>query len=101
MNAFTNINVYLTITPFAALLEDILNTDLLNDLAMVTQNVWGRVLNCLRPKTPEFYFTIFCQYGSLQFFVSVALISVQIISMDLSTQEIPVIICEGCVVFAA
>lgn len=63
--------------------------------------MWGRVWNCLKPKTPEFYFTIFCQYDTLQFFVSVALISVQIISMDLGTQEICVIICEGRVVFAA
>lgn len=94
--------MYLTITPFSALLEDILNKDLVNNLTIVTQKVWGRVLNGLKPKPPpEFCFTVFCQYDSLQFFVSVALISVQIISMDLGTQEIHVIICEGCVVFAA
>lgn len=62
LNASPNANVYLIFKEcwkgsdcnFYFVAWNVLNIELLNDLAAVTQEVWGRIFNCVESKTLEF-----------------------------------------------
>lgn len=80
---------------------NILSVELLNDLAIVTLEVWGRILNCVEHKTLEFLLSNILSVWQPSFFCFCCThISVQTVLMDLGKQEIRVTVCEGHVVFA-
>lgn len=79
-----------------------LNLELLNDLAIVTQEVWSSILSCMESKILWSLLSNILSVWQPSFFCFCCThISVPVVSMDLSKQEIRATMCKGRIVLAA